>query len=157
MIIDAFYAHSLHQLIKALSGKALEKTVGLAALPDTENNIHPVCKQIHHLLDDRDIVLQVRVNGNRGIQLVLHAHKPAKQRILVPDVPCQLQSIHQLVFPMVFFNQLPRRIPAAIVHKKKKAVRRKLSFFHQTGHQLRKLDDRIRKHFFLIITGNNDS
>ena len=57
MIVDDISSHKAHELVKALSGEFLEKSVRFARTAYSVNDLIALVELVHHLLDRVNIVL----------------------------------------------------------------------------------------------------
>ena len=157
MVIYRLYAHHCHYFIEALGCNPFENGIRPALLSDAVYNIEALVILVHHFLNHSRIILQIRVNGDRYIRHIHSRNQSCRQRKLMPYISRQLHAPHLTgMLPVLFLNQLPSPVPAAIIYKQNKAVRRDLPLAVQIIKHLPQGLGSYFKHLFFIITGNYD-
>ena len=122
MIVDGIRAHSVHQLIEAFRRKLFEEGISLSAGADAVNNIGAVIVFFQHLLAGSDVILQIRIHGNRQIRGVLHCHQARQQRVLMSAVAGQIDAGIHRVLRVQLRDQFPGPVLRAVVDKDDPAV-----------------------------------
>lgn len=115
MIIYNLCTHIVHQTIECLRSKSFEKCVFLPHTPHTIDNFRPVVVFVYHLLHRADIILSVAVDRYRDVRSVLRIHESCQNRILMPTVSTQRNTVEMLISLRKALDQFPCRIPAAVV------------------------------------------
>ena len=118
MIVYGFYAHGVHELVKALRRYALKKRIRLALFPDAVNNVISRMELIDHFLDHVNVILQVRVDGDGHVTHVLRSNQPCSQRKLMSHVARQLHAAYLHGMRLMFFlDQLPGAVFTSVIYK----------------------------------------
>ena len=145
----------VHQFIKALRGKALEKGIGVPFAPQAIYHFTAVQILFYHLIHGVDVVLTVTVYGNGDVAPVLCFHQSGQHRVLVAPVAALGNTHKMAVFPGQLLNNLPGFVLASVVDEQDFAVRADKALSFQLFHFLQEHTAGNGQHLFFVITGDN--
>ena len=69
MVVDQLDAHAPHDPVERLCRNAFEKRVAVALLAYTVNDVVAFMVGVDHLLDDIDVVLQIRIDADDDVRV----------------------------------------------------------------------------------------
>lgn len=113
VIRHRFGAQRLHQRIEHVCRAAFEGCVGLAVVAHAIHDFGAFAPGLHHVCHSVRIILQVGVHRDGRVRLrVQGVHQSGEQRVLMPLVVRQLQTVEQLGILIV---QRADYIPRAVL------------------------------------------
>ena len=147
----------VHQVVKPLGGKALEKGVGVPAAAHPVDHLGPGQVFADHLVHGVDVVLAVAVDGDGHVRAVVPGlHQPGQHGGLVAPVAALADADVVLVLAGKLADQLPGGVPAAVVHKADPAFAAHQARRGQVLHLLQKLRRSDGQDFLLVVAGDDD-
>ena len=157
VVEDDVRPQQVHQVIKALGGKALEKGVGVPAAAHPVDHLGPGKVFADHLVHGVDVVLPVAVDRDGHIHPVLpRFHQPGQHGGLVAPVAALADADEMLVGFGKLADQPPGIVPAAVVDKADPAFFTDQAGGGQIAHLLQKQRRGDGQHLLLVVAGDDD-
>ena len=156
MIAHHLTAQQMHQAIKSIRRHLFEEAIRIPVVPDAINNLTARLLFFQELIQRLDILLQIRIDGNRNIRMLPCCHHAGKNGALMPVIAGKTQAGKDRIRITQAVDELPGFIPASVIDEKDFALRRNLSLFHQPvqffPHHLRT----VRESLFLVVAGDDE-
>lgn len=156
VVVQDIGAELLHDLVIALRERALEKRI---RFPRFAHRVHDVAALVilgEHSGNDVDIVLQIGIKGNHGIESVLRMHQACKKRILMAAVTAELEAGIQRISIMQIAYEPPSSVDRSVVNEQDAAFAN-LPGVDEPANQNPQTGCRFAEHFLFVVARYDDT
>ena len=154
MIIDSLHAHLAHQPIEGLCCGTLEPCVSRTRTANAIHDVITLQSQLHHLLDDSFIVLQVSIDSHSQVGKTYGSSKSGHKGILMSTVVSKTDTGNASVLCMQLLNHAPCGIMTSIIYIEYSAIMTD-NLLHSFKHSEQMLSGLLKNGLF-VITWYND-